>query len=107
MNSSNSNSKTLGVIAYLTFIGLIIASIMNLEKRDKFIYFHIRQMLGLILMLIVSNVIEAYVDSYLGTGLWIVTFCSWLFGLIGAISGKKNEIPYIGHYFQSWFQNIK
>ena len=44
--------KTLAVVSYFTFIGLIIAMIMNLEKKNAFVHFHCRQMLGLILMLI-------------------------------------------------------
>ena len=100
-------SKSLAIIAYFTFIGFIIALIMNLEKKDKFVFFHIRQMLGLIFMLITSNVIEAYVNSILGTLLWVVTFLSWLYGVISAFNEKTNTIPYIGSHFQSWFENIK
>ena len=77
---------------------------MNLEK-DRYIFFHIRQMLGLILMLIVSNVIEAYVNSLFGTLLWVITF------IVGqsynSYKGKSTEIPFLGRYFQSWFENIK
>lgn len=105
--SKANRSKALAILAYFTFVGLIIAFIMNLEKRDRFIFFHIRQMLGLVLMLIISNVIEAYVNSIFGSILWVITFLFWLHGLITAIKGKSTEIPFIGNYFQSWFENIK
>lgn len=98
--------KTLAIVSYFTFIGLLIAVVLNLEKKNPFTSFHIRQMLGLILMLIVSNVTEKYIDSWFGTAFWIITFISWLYGLIYAIQGEFKEIPYIGSKFQEWFRNI-
>jgi uncharacterized membrane protein len=98
--------KTLAMVSYLTFVGLIIAIILNLEKKNPFTYFHIRQMLGLIIMLIVSNVTEKYIDSWLGTSFWIITFLCWLFGLYYAFKGEYKEIPYLGNKFQEWFKNI-
>ena len=105
--SKSNGSKGLAILAYFTFVGLIIAFIMNLEKRNRYVFFHIRQMLGLILMLIVSNVIEAYVNSLFGSLLWVITFICWLHGLTSAIKGNSTEIPFLGQYFQSWFENIK
>ncbi|WP_417291216.1 DUF4870 domain-containing protein [Corallibacter sp.] len=100
------NGRTLAIVSYFTFIGLIVAIIMNLEKRNPFTYFHIRQMLGLILMLITSNIVEKYVNSWLGTTFWTITFVCWLFGIYHAISKQAKPIPYIGDYFQDWFKNI-
>ena len=79
---------------------------MNLQKKNPFVYFHIRQMLGLILILIFSNVTEKYVNSLLGTILWAVTFVLWIIGLISAIKGEAKPIPFLGELFQKWFANI-
>jgi|AP45_3_1055517.scaffolds.fasta_scaffold138202_2 uncharacterized membrane protein len=98
--------KTLAIVSYFTFVGVLIALIMNLEKKNPFTTFHIRQMFGLIIMLIVSNVTEKYMDSWLGTILWFITFGCWLFGLYCAYKGEYKEIPYIGRKFQEWFRNI-
>lgn len=98
--------KTLAIVSYFTFIGVLIALILNLEKKNPFTAFHIRQMFGLIIMLIVSNVTEKYMNSWLGTFLWYITFACWLFGLYNAYQGKYKEIPYIGNKFQEWFRNI-
>ena len=98
--------KTWAIVSYFTFIGLIIAIVMNIEKKNPFTSFHIRQMLGLILMLIVSNVTEAYVNSWLGTVLWIITFVCWIFGLYHAIKEEAKPIPIIGEKFQDWFRNL-
>ena len=98
--------RTWAIVSYFTFVGLIIAIIMNLEKKNAFTYFHIRQMLGLVIMLIASNIIEAYVNSFLGTIFWVITFVSWVFGLYYAIKSEAKPIPVIGEKFQEWFQNI-
>lgn len=100
------DGKTLAIISYFTFIGTLIALVMNIDKKNPFIAFHVRQMLGLIMMLIVSNVTEKYIDSWFGTGLWAVTFICWLYGLLYAIRGEYKPIPYIGDKFQEWFKNI-
>lgn len=98
--------KTLGIVSYLTFFGTIIAIFFNLEKKNPFTNFHIRQMLGLIIMLISSNVIEKYVNSWLGTILWAITFLSWIYAIFYAIKGETKLIPYIGERFQQWFKNL-
>lgn len=105
-NTTIKEGKTLAIVSYFTFVGLIIAIIMNLEKRNSFTSFHIRQMLGLIMMLIFSNLVEEYINSLLGTACWIITFVSWLFGLYHAIKEDYKPIPVLGDKFQEWFKNI-
>ena len=38
--------KTMAIISYFWWIGLIIAFIMNNNKKNTFASFHIRQMIG-------------------------------------------------------------
>lgn len=105
-NQDIKEGKTFATVAYFTFIGLIIAIIQNLNKKNPFTAFHCRQMLGLILMLIFSNITEKYVNSWLGTAFWFVTFVYWVYGLITAINGETKLVPYLGKLFQDWFANI-
>ena len=98
--------KTLGIVSYMTFIGTLIAIFLNLEKKNPFTNFHIRQMVGLILMLIISNTVERYINSMLGTVLWFFTFASWLYALVYAIKGETKTIPFIGEKFQEWFSKL-
>lgn len=100
------DGKTLAIVSYLTFIGLIITIIMNLEKRNPFTLFHIRQMFGLMIMLIFSNLVEQYVNSLLGTAFWVITFACWLFAIYYAIKEEYKLIPVFGEKFQEWFRNI-
>src|SRR5690606_41841995 len=95
--------KTLAIVSYITFVGLIIAIIMNLEKRNPFVFFHVRQMLGLIIMLIFSNLVEAYVNSWLGTSFWIITIVCLLFGLIYVAKGESRSISVLGESFKELY----
>ncbi|WP_083191591.1 DUF4870 domain-containing protein [Formosa haliotis] len=107
INQTVQEGKTMAIICYLTFIGLIIAIIMNLEKRNPFTSFHIRQMLGLLIMLLVSNMIEKYLNSWLGTICWFFTAGCWLYAFFHVIKGEMKLIPYVGDKFQEWFRNIR
>jgi uncharacterized membrane protein len=64
-------------------------------------------MLGLVLMLIISNVVAKYGHSTVGLVLWGLTFVAWLFGLVSSLQGKAAAIPFIGDLFQKWFKNIQ
>lgn len=57
--------KTIAIISYITWIGTIIAFIMNNDKKNPFASFHIRQMVGLSILSIVNSfIIARYVDYY-------------------------------------------
>ncbi|CDF79448.1 conserved hypothetical protein, Tic20-like famil y [Formosa agariphila KMM 3901] len=107
INQTVQEGKTLAIVCYLTFIGLIIAVIMNLEKRNPFTTFHIRQMLGLLIMLLVSNLIEEYLNSWVGTLCWMATAFCWFYAFFHVIKGEAKLVPYVGEHFQEWFKNVR
>lgn len=102
------NDITIAVIAYLTLIGLIIAFVMNNEKKDPFATYHIKQSLGLTVCGLAVFVVGMI--PILG---WIVSFFGslfllylWIMGLINAINGKVKSVPVLGNKFEKWFRNI-
>lgn len=100
--------KTIGVIAYLTLIGLIIAFVKNQEKKDPFGTYHIRQSLGLcvsglILWVVGLIPILGWIISILGTVFLIVL---WVMGLINALNHKKEPVPVLGKKFEEWFKGV-
>ncbi|MCB0398231.1 MAG: hypothetical protein KDD26_01150 [Winogradskyella sp.] len=106
-NQDVKDGKTLATVAYITPLGLLIAISLNLEKRNPYVFFHARQMIGLVIMVGISNVCEKYVNSWFGTALWFATFISWLYCLIYTIIGEYKLLPFLGQYFQDWFRNLK
>lgn len=102
------DGKQIGVIAYLTVIGLIAAFIMNMEKKFPFAQFHIRQMLGLF----VTGLAIGFVSwvPFVGWLLAIIGFFAsiymWIVGLMSAVNGEMNPLPFLGDKYEEWFQNL-
>ena len=99
----NLSAKTKAIIAYLTFIGTLIAFFINKDQKHEFTTWHIKNMFGLLILLIISQVTQAYIDLFTGEILWLLAFFLWAFSLIMAISNKKMAIPYFSDKFQEWF----
>lgn len=106
-NQSVNEGKTIAIISYITFIGTIIAFIMNQNKQNYFAAFHIRQAIGLGLLSFAVSLLKNYLSlGLVGSILGFAVLGLWLFGLIGAIQGEEKKIPLLGDQFQEWFKNI-
>lgn len=105
--TSGYDPKVVGIVSYLTFIGWIVALIMN-NPKSEYGSFHIRQSLGIMLLFFVSAFVM--VIPFLGwiVGLigYIFGFIIWIIGLISAIQEKKNPVPVIGEKSQEWFKAL-
>ncbi len=103
-NTTKGNYKA--ILAYITFIGLIIAYVLNMDDKDKFVSYHIKNMFGLVILLFISTTFFEgnYILQYLGQLVWVVTFFMWVFSLLMAITGKTKGIPIISELFQKWFK---
>lgn len=97
------------IIAYLTVIGLIIAFVMNSEKKDTFTSYHIRQSLGIMLTGLAIGIINiipviGWIISILG---FFVMLYMWIKGLLSAINGTEKPIPLLGKKYAEWFKSIQ
>ncbi len=105
---TNNQGKNIAIIAYITIIGLIIAFMMNSDKKDKYASYHIKQSLGIAASALALTVIG--IIPILG---WIISFLGfffilflWVMGLINAINGKEKPVPLVGEKFIEWFKKI-
>lgn len=99
--------KGLGIVAYITIIGVLIAFFMNQEKRNPFVSFHVRQSLGLWLLYFILGYVISGFDSWMLTySFWIFFAVLFLYGILGAISGKYNSVPILGDFFQKLFKSL-
>jgi len=100
--------KTIAIIAYITIVGLLIAFIMNNDKKNSYASYHIKQSLGvaltaLALMFIGIIPILGWIISFVGIFFVLVL---WIMGLINAINLKEKPVPILGKKFEDWFKNI-
>lgn len=95
------DGKTKAIVAHITWIGWLIALIVNSNQKDEIASFYIRQLLGIYLF----GVVISFVPLVNIVG-WIVAVIFWILSLIGAINGEMKETPVVGKYFQDWFKGI-
>lgn len=105
--TTTDNGKTTAIIAHFWIIGLVIAFIMNNDKKDPFAAFYIRQMLGLLLISFAFGLIFYLVSvPVVPMIVNIAMLILWILSLIGAIQGEKKLTPVLGAHFQQWFKGI-
>lgn len=81
------DAKTTGIVAYLTWIGLIIAVCAGDKEGAKF---HVNQALVILLFSLLSIV------PCIGWIWGIFMIVCWFMGLIAAINEEEKEVPLIG-----------
>lgn len=97
----NPSGKTKAILAYMTFVGLLIAYFMNKDNPHEFASWHIKNMFGLVLLLFVSVALKEYP---IGFYIYWLSFALWLISLIFAVFNKKKGIPYLSEKFQTFFK---
>jgi uncharacterized membrane protein len=114
--------KGIAVVAYLSWIGWIIALVINSQnKKNDFVSFHVRQALGILIGYIATFIggfilmfLLAFAIPFLGifVGYFIILggvafwFIMWLLGFIYALQGNYQTIPMFGDSFQRWFKSL-
>lgn len=113
MEPSNTveEGKTIAIIAYITLIGLIIAIVMNNDKKNDFARYHIRQSLGIMLLYIAVWILFIIISMIvyiplLSTIVYLGLLVLLILGILAAAQGEKKPIPVFGEQFQIWFKNI-
>ncbi len=99
--------KSAAIVAYITIVGCLIALTMNLEPKNTFARFHIRQAFGIHILFHALAIILTYTGIvYLAFPIYILYFVLWIFGFLQALNGKTKPLPVLGAYFQKWFTFI-
>lgn len=97
---TDGEGKGIAIIAHITLIGWIIALVMNSSKKTELGSFYIRQVLGIMVVSLLSWI------PLVGWVLGVACFVFWVLSLIGAIGGKKSVVPVLGDKFQEWFKSV-
>lgn len=106
--AQQTDGKNIAIIAYITIIGLIIAYIMNNDKKDEFALYHIKQSTGLALTALALGMIGmipilGWIINILGV---FVLLYMWILGMMNAINGKESSVPILGEKYEEWFKNM-
>jgi uncharacterized membrane protein len=106
-NQNLISGKTIAIISYITWIGTLIAFLLNNQQRNLFASFHIRQAIGIsVFSLINSFILLNYIDLWVVGAIGMVLFVFRIIGVIGAFQNEKRKIPFVADLFQDWFKGI-
>ncbi|MDX1542464.1 MAG: hypothetical protein R3214_00850 [Christiangramia sp.] len=106
MNPSG-QAKTTAIVSYITIIGTIIAYFMNLDPKDPFASFHIRQAFGIhITFYLIGALMGLFDEGFIVGAFYVFFIVLWGYGLFMAIKGETREVPILGPLFQKWFSTI-
>lgn len=87
------DKKTTDIVAYLTWIGFIIALVAGDKENSKF---HLNQALVLNLFALIGSFSWIPIIGIL-TGIWsLFVFVCWIIGFVAAINGEEKEVPLLG-----------
>lgn len=101
-NPNNPDSgKTVAIISHITFIGWIVAIVMNSSNKTELGSYYIRQTLGIWLLLIVLSWIPL-----VGCFAFILCLVLVVMSIINAANEKMVPTPLVGEYFQDWFKSL-
>ena len=95
--------KTKAVIAYITIAGMLIALSMNKDEKHPFVTWHIKNMFGLCLLMLIAIVTQYNIHLLTGDILYIISVLLWVYCFVMAIYNKTTGIPYFSKKFQTWF----
>ncbi len=98
--SNTPPGKNKAIIAYITFIGMLIAYFMNRDEKHEFATWHIKNMFGLVVLLFCSLALQNYA---IGFYIYWVSVALWVFSLLMALTNKQQAIPFLSEKFQTWF----
>jgi len=102
------DAKSNAIISHITFVGWIIALVINSGKKEEYASFYIRQNLGLMLGFVACSIIfpVPFLGWVIGGVGYAVLFIFWLMSLIWSISDEMKPVPWLGKQFQEWFKNL-
>jgi uncharacterized membrane protein len=98
-SSKSDNGKTYAIVAHISWLGWILALILDKDK-DPLARYYLRQTLILYLALFLSWI------PFIGWIVGLVVLVFWVISLIGAINGEKKEVPLVGKLAQDWFKGL-
>ncbi|MBO4998211.1 MAG: hypothetical protein J6D02_09460 [Lachnospira sp.] len=81
------DKRTTGIIAYITFIGLIVALVAGDMEGAKF---HVNQALVIMLFSLLAPI------PCIGWLWGIFIIICWIMGLVAAVNEEEKEVPLIG-----------
>jgi uncharacterized membrane protein len=102
------DAKTKAIISHLTIVGWIIALVINMNQKEEYASYYIRQNLGIMVILFILSFLHiipvlGWIAAWVG---YIIMFIFWLMSLIWSVTDVTKPVPWFGDKFQEWFKSL-
>ena len=100
-NPEESGDRLVAALAYLYVPGWLIALLLNSRKRTDLVSYHLRQSVGLILVVMLL--------FWIIRVRWVVIIGYLAMLAVGAgsaLAGQQKPLPGFGRLFQDWFRSL-
>ncbi|SFT75499.1 hypothetical protein SAMN05216474_2183 [Lishizhenia tianjinensis] len=103
-------NKLPSIITYITFIGFVVALVLNNDKQGddkRFNAFHLRQSLGIFIIMAVVSTLLQILHLYTISGLFnLLCFIVIILQIVGAANEEYKYVPYIGKKIDQTFGRL-
>lgn len=93
------DGKTIAIISYITLIGLLIAYLMNNDKKNEFAKFHIGQAVRVAILGVANYILGFFLPfslAILSTIIGLGVLALAIMGIINAVNLQEKKLPIIG-----------
>jgi hypothetical protein len=102
------DAKTKAIVSHIFFIGWVIALVINMNQKEEYASYYIRQNLGLMIVGFVLSLLHVipilgWIVAWIG---YVLIFVFWLMSLIWSITDVMKPVPFFGDKFQEWFKSL-
>jgi uncharacterized membrane protein len=102
------DAKTKAIISHIFLVGWVIALVINMNQKEEYASYYIRQNLGLMIIGFVIGFVNVIpiLGQLVSVVAGIVLFIFWLMSLIWSITDVTKPVPWFGNQFQEWFKSL-
>jgi hypothetical protein len=101
------DAKTKAIISHIPVLGWVIALVINMNQKEEYASFYIRQNLGFMVAWFVVSVFMWFpIINWIAWIGYVVVGIFWLMSLIWAVTDVMKPIPWLGKQFQEWFKSL-
>jgi uncharacterized membrane protein len=102
------DAKTKAIVSHIFFIGWVIALVINMNQKEEYASYYIRQNLGFMIAGFVLSLLHVipilgWIVAWVG---YVILFVFWLMSLIWSITDVMKPVPVVGGMFQDWFKSL-
>jgi hypothetical protein len=102
------DAKTKAIISHIFLVGWVIALVINMNQKEEYASYYIRQNLGLMIIGFIIGFVNVIpiLGQIISVVAGIVLFIFWLMSLIWSITDVMKPVPWLGTQFQEWFKSL-